>query len=87
MISSPDLIAPLNFRLWRNAQLPAKRSRGLTPAAVAPPNAINPNRNYFVIALDCRSGLEGQALYSSSPYQCLIFHIIAKGFLKSLTVS
>jgi hypothetical protein len=57
---------------------------GFTPAAVAPPNAITPKRYYFVIAPDCRSGLGGQALYSSSSYQYLIFHIIAKGILKSL---
>jgi hypothetical protein len=42
MISSPNLIAPLNFRLWRNAQLPAKRSRGFHPRRCGSPKCDKP---------------------------------------------
>ena len=65
----------LNYRLNTHG--------GFTPAAMAPPNAIDPELVLRHHRSQRRGGMGGQALSPPSSYQCYVFHIIVREILRS----
>ena len=74
MISSPGLIAPLNFHSGEMLNY-QQNAQGVTPAAVAPPNAINPEQELFRHRSDCRrGGGTGTLLFFTVPMPDISYH-------------